>query len=121
MVCVSFICVETKWLIAFAKPLKISGSEECMCIQFPWFSMHFSCKYMFFCNPLQKILMVLSFGRYPKALDSVLEKHLEDCTDEADQNLFHQFISLSLSCGKYKVGRIVILALIWLYCQKADF
>uniref|UniRef100_A0A8C3P347 HEAT repeat-containing protein 1 n=1 Tax=Cyanoderma ruficeps TaxID=181631 RepID=A0A8C3P347_9PASS len=48
------------------------------------------------------ILMVLSFGRYPKALDSVLEKHLEDCTDEAAQNLFHQFISLSLSCGKYK-------------------
>ncbi|NWH61929.1 HEAT1 protein, partial [Geococcyx californianus] len=40
--------------------------------------------------------------KYPKALDSVLEKHLEDCTDEADQNLFHQFISLSLSCGKYK-------------------
>ncbi|NXU49691.1 HEAT1 protein, partial [Turnix velox] len=40
--------------------------------------------------------------KYPKALDSVLEKHLEDCTDEAEQNLFHQFISLSLSCGKYK-------------------
>ncbi|NWY54576.1 HEAT1 protein, partial [Chionis minor] len=40
--------------------------------------------------------------KYPKALDSVLEKHLQDCTDEADQNLFHQFISLSLSCGKYK-------------------
>nr|XP_041571151.1 HEAT repeat-containing protein 1 isoform X3 [Taeniopygia guttata] len=73
-----------------------------MCIQFPWFSLYFSCKYMFFYNPLQKVLMVLSFGRYPKALDSVLEKHLEDCTDEADQNLFHQFISLSLSCGKYK-------------------
>uniref|UniRef100_A0A8C3U5N9 HEAT repeat-containing protein 1 n=1 Tax=Catharus ustulatus TaxID=91951 RepID=A0A8C3U5N9_CATUS len=51
---------------------------------------------------LLKVLMVLSFGRYPKALDSVLEKHLEDSTDEADQNLFHQFISLSLSCGKYK-------------------
>uniref|UniRef100_A0A672UCS5 HEAT repeat-containing protein 1 n=1 Tax=Strigops habroptila TaxID=2489341 RepID=A0A672UCS5_STRHB len=44
----------------------------------------------------------LFVGRYPKALESVLEKHLEDCTDEADQNLFHQFISLSLSCGKYK-------------------
>jgi len=51
------------------------------------------------------MLAVLSVGRYPEALDSVLEKHLEDCTDEADQNLFHQFISLSLSCGKYKVGR----------------
>uniref|UniRef100_A0A8C3DK90 HEAT repeat-containing protein 1 n=1 Tax=Corvus moneduloides TaxID=1196302 RepID=A0A8C3DK90_CORMO len=72
------------------------------CLLFPWFSLHFSCKYTFFYKPLQKILMVLSFGRYPKALDSVLEKHLEDCTDEADQNLFHQFISLSLSCGKYE-------------------
>ncbi|KFP32017.1 HEAT repeat-containing protein 1, partial [Colius striatus] len=40
--------------------------------------------------------------KYPKALDSVLEKHLEGCTDDTDQNLFHQFISLSLSCGKYK-------------------
>lgn len=51
------------------------------------------------------MLGVLSVGRYPKALDAVLEKHLEDCTDETEQNLFHQFISLSLSCGKYKVGR----------------
>nr|XP_021382758.1 HEAT repeat-containing protein 1 [Lonchura striata domestica]XP_021382759.1 HEAT repeat-containing protein 1 [Lonchura striata domestica] len=52
----------------------------------------------------QKILPLIRLleKKYPKALDSVLEKHLEDCTDEADQNLFHQFISLSLSCGKYK-------------------
>uniref|UniRef100_A0A663MXZ7 HEAT repeat-containing protein 1 n=1 Tax=Athene cunicularia TaxID=194338 RepID=A0A663MXZ7_ATHCN len=59
-------------------------------------------KYMFFYNTLWKMLGGLSVGRYPKALDAVLEKHLEDCTDEAEQNLFHQFISLSLSCGKYK-------------------
>ncbi|KAM6138113.1 HEAT repeat-containing protein 1 [Phoenicopterus ruber ruber] len=52
----------------------------------------------------QKMLPLIRLleKKYPKALDSVLEKHLEDCTDEADQNLFHQFISLSLSCGKYK-------------------
>ncbi|NXG68188.1 HEAT1 protein, partial [Baryphthengus martii] len=52
----------------------------------------------------QKILPLIRLleRKYPKALDAVLEKHLEDCTDEADQNLFHQFISLSLSCGKYK-------------------
>ncbi|NWR16557.1 HEAT1 protein, partial [Emberiza fucata] len=52
----------------------------------------------------QKILPLIRLleRKYPKALDSVLEKHLEDCADEADQNLFHQFISLSLSCGKYK-------------------
>ncbi|NWV62750.1 HEAT1 protein, partial [Malurus elegans] len=52
----------------------------------------------------QKILPLIRLleRKYPKALDSVLERHLEDCTDEADQNLFHQFISLSLSYGKYK-------------------
>ncbi|XP_054136072.1 HEAT repeat-containing protein 1 [Melozone crissalis] len=52
----------------------------------------------------QKILPLIRLleRKYPKALDSVLEKHLEDCANEADQNLFHQFISLSLSCGKYK-------------------
>ncbi|NXM69175.1 HEAT1 protein, partial [Serilophus lunatus] len=52
----------------------------------------------------QRILPLIRLleRKYPKALDSVLEKHLEDCTDEAEQNLFHQFISLSLSCGKYK-------------------
>uniref|UniRef100_A0A8C5J142 HEAT repeat-containing protein 1 n=1 Tax=Junco hyemalis TaxID=40217 RepID=A0A8C5J142_JUNHY len=52
----------------------------------------------------QKILPLIRLleRKYPKALDSVLEKHLEDCANEADQNLFHQFISLSLSCGKYE-------------------
>uniref|UniRef100_A0A669P181 HEAT repeat-containing protein 1 n=1 Tax=Phasianus colchicus TaxID=9054 RepID=A0A669P181_PHACC len=40
--------------------------------------------------------------KYPKALDSVLEEHLESAMDQANQNIFHQFISLSLSCGKYK-------------------
>uniref|UniRef100_A0A8C3P5N8 HEAT repeat-containing protein 1 n=1 Tax=Cyanoderma ruficeps TaxID=181631 RepID=A0A8C3P5N8_9PASS len=65
------------------------------------------------------ILMVLSFGRYPKALDSVLEKHLEDCTDEAAQNLFHQFISLSLSCGKYKVDDTTSLTLEFRYFIKS--
>ncbi|XP_009462141.1 PREDICTED: HEAT repeat-containing protein 1 [Nipponia nippon] len=52
----------------------------------------------------QKMLPLIRLleRKYPKALDSVLEKHLGDCTDEADQNLFHQFISLSLSCGKYR-------------------
>ncbi|XP_035755575.1 HEAT repeat-containing protein 1 [Egretta garzetta] len=52
----------------------------------------------------QKMLPLIRLleRKYPKALDSVLEKHLENYTDEADQNLFQQFISLSLSCGKYK-------------------
>uniref|UniRef100_A0A8B9CCL5 HEAT repeat-containing protein 1 n=1 Tax=Anser brachyrhynchus TaxID=132585 RepID=A0A8B9CCL5_9AVES len=51
--------------------------------------------------PLEKDLDHL-LASYPKALDAVLEEHLEGATDQADQNLFHQFISLSQSCGKYK-------------------
>ncbi|NWI16941.1 HEAT1 protein, partial [Crypturellus soui] len=52
----------------------------------------------------QKLLPLIRLfeRKYPKALDSVLEEHLEDVTNQADQMLFHQFISLSLSCGKYK-------------------
>ncbi|XP_010210246.1 PREDICTED: HEAT repeat-containing protein 1 [Tinamus guttatus] len=52
----------------------------------------------------QKLLPLIRLfeRKYPKALDSVLEEQLEDVTDQADQMLFHQFISLSLSCGKYK-------------------
>uniref|UniRef100_A0A8B9TSS4 HEAT repeat-containing protein 1 n=1 Tax=Anas platyrhynchos TaxID=8839 RepID=A0A8B9TSS4_ANAPL len=52
----------------------------------------------------QKLLPLIRLleRKYPKALDAVLEEHLEGATDQADQNLFHQFISLSQSCGKYK-------------------
>uniref|UniRef100_A0A8B9QBN7 HEAT repeat-containing protein 1 n=1 Tax=Apteryx owenii TaxID=8824 RepID=A0A8B9QBN7_APTOW len=52
----------------------------------------------------QKLLPLIRLleRKYPKALDSVLEEYLEDVTDQADQILFHQFISLSLSCSKYK-------------------
>nr|XP_025964728.1 HEAT repeat-containing protein 1 [Dromaius novaehollandiae] len=52
----------------------------------------------------QKLLPLIRLleRKYPKALDSVLEEYLEDVADQADQILFHQFISLSLSCGKYK-------------------
>ncbi|XP_064014659.1 HEAT repeat-containing protein 1 [Pogoniulus pusillus] len=69
-----------------------------------------SCGTEFESNPMkmdalnQRMLPLIRLleRKYPKALDAVLEKHLEDCTDETEQNLFHQFISLSLSCGKYK-------------------
>ncbi|MGH0159593.1 UNVERIFIED_CONTAM: hypothetical protein FKN15_008290 [Acipenser sinensis] len=41
--------------------------------------------------------------KYPSALDSVLEGHLKNITDQKEQDLFHQFISLSMSSGKYKI------------------
>ncbi|XP_036376932.1 HEAT repeat-containing protein 1 isoform X2 [Megalops cyprinoides] len=42
-------------------------------------------------------------SKYPGALDVVLEGHLSDITGQEQQDLFHQFISLSLSSGKYKI------------------
>lgn len=34
----------------------------------------------------------------------VLEGHVGDLSSAEDKNLFHQFISLSMSSGKYQVG-----------------
>lgn len=34
----------------------------------------------------------------------VLEGHVSDISSAEDKNLFHQFISLSMSSGKYQVG-----------------
>ncbi|XP_064176653.1 HEAT repeat-containing protein 1 isoform X2 [Anguilla rostrata] len=42
-------------------------------------------------------------SKYPGALDVVLEGHLSDVSNPEEQNLFHQFISLSMSSGKYKI------------------
>ncbi|XP_075780923.1 HEAT repeat-containing protein 1 [Pelodiscus sinensis] len=40
--------------------------------------------------------------KYPKALDMVLEDHLQDVANQREQDLFHQFISLSVSGSKYQ-------------------
>ncbi|XP_042312567.1 HEAT repeat-containing protein 1 [Sceloporus undulatus] len=40
--------------------------------------------------------------KYPKTLDLVLEEYLKDVRNPVEQDLFHQFISLSLSGGKYQ-------------------
>uniref|UniRef100_A0A8D0HKG9 HEAT repeat-containing protein 1 n=1 Tax=Sphenodon punctatus TaxID=8508 RepID=A0A8D0HKG9_SPHPU len=40
--------------------------------------------------------------KYPRALDFVLEEHLKNVKNQTEQNLFHQFISLSMSGGKYQ-------------------
>uniref|UniRef100_A0A803TSM1 HEAT repeat-containing protein 1 n=1 Tax=Anolis carolinensis TaxID=28377 RepID=A0A803TSM1_ANOCA len=42
------------------------------------------------------------YGRYSKTLDLVLEQYLKDVRNPKEQDLFHQFISLSLSGGKYQ-------------------
>ncbi|XP_074846218.1 HEAT repeat-containing protein 1 isoform X2 [Carettochelys insculpta] len=47
-------------------------------------------------------LVRLLEGKYPKALDMVLEDHLQDVTNQKEQDLFHQFISLSVSGSKYQ-------------------
>ncbi|XP_048843510.1 HEAT repeat-containing protein 1 isoform X2 [Brienomyrus brachyistius] len=42
-------------------------------------------------------------SKYPGALGAVLEGHLCDTSSQEEQELFHQFISLSMSSGKYKI------------------
>ncbi|KAL4640133.1 HEAT repeat-containing protein 1 [Arapaima gigas] len=51
---------------------------------------------------LQPLIRTLE-SKYPGALDVALESHLADMSNQEEQNLFHQFISLSLSSGKYKI------------------
>ncbi|XP_066467559.1 HEAT repeat-containing protein 1 [Tiliqua scincoides] len=40
--------------------------------------------------------------KYPRTLDLVLEDYLKDVRNEKEQDLFHQFITLSMSGGKYQ-------------------
>ncbi|XP_036042781.1 HEAT repeat-containing protein 1 [Onychomys torridus] len=47
-------------------------------------------------------LIRLLESKYPKTLDVVLEEHLKEITGLKKQELFHQFISLSTSGGKYQ-------------------
>ncbi|XP_004620418.2 HEAT repeat-containing protein 1 [Sorex araneus] len=47
-------------------------------------------------------LIRLIESKYPRTLDVVLEERLKEITDLKKQELFHQFISLSTSGGKYQ-------------------
>uniref|UniRef100_A0A8D2JC74 HEAT repeat-containing protein 1 n=1 Tax=Varanus komodoensis TaxID=61221 RepID=A0A8D2JC74_VARKO len=40
--------------------------------------------------------------KYPRTLDLVLEEYLKDVRNQKEQDKFHQFISLSMSGGKYQ-------------------
>ncbi|KAG8123551.1 hypothetical protein E2320_019037 [Naja naja] len=42
--------------------------------------------------------------KYSRTLDLVLEKYLKNIRNQKEQDLFHQFISLSVSGGKYQEG-----------------
>ncbi|KAM4828879.1 HEAT repeat-containing protein 1 [Thomomys bottae] len=48
-------------------------------------------------------LVRLLESKYPRTLDAVLENHLKEITGLKKQELFHQFISLSTSGGKYQI------------------
>ncbi|XP_053315982.1 HEAT repeat-containing protein 1 [Spea bombifrons] len=48
-------------------------------------------------------LIRLLESRYPDALDSALANRLKDVSDKEKQDLFHSFISLSTSGGKYEL------------------
>ncbi|XP_028625749.1 HEAT repeat-containing protein 1 [Grammomys surdaster] len=47
-------------------------------------------------------LIRLLESKYPRTLDVVLEEHLKEITGLKKQEIFHQFISLSTSGGKYQ-------------------
>ncbi|XP_003935400.1 HEAT repeat-containing protein 1 isoform X2 [Saimiri boliviensis] len=47
-------------------------------------------------------LIRLVESKYPRTLDVVLEEHLKEIADLKKQELFHQFVSLSTSGGKYQ-------------------
>uniref|UniRef100_A0A6Q2WUA3 HEAT repeat-containing protein 1 n=1 Tax=Esox lucius TaxID=8010 RepID=A0A6Q2WUA3_ESOLU len=42
-------------------------------------------------------------SKYPGALDGVLERHVRDVSSADEKKLFHHFISLSMSSGKYQI------------------
>lgn len=48
-------------------------------------------------------LWVVFARRYPCALDVALENHVKDVSTDNEKGLLHQFISLTMSCGKYQV------------------
>uniref|UniRef100_A0A673BD23 HEAT repeat-containing protein 1 n=1 Tax=Sphaeramia orbicularis TaxID=375764 RepID=A0A673BD23_9TELE len=53
---------------------------------------------------LEKIKICLCFFfRYCSALDDVLAGHVTDVDNDEQKRLFHEFLSLSMSSGKYKV------------------
>ncbi|EHH15929.1 hypothetical protein EGK_02103 [Macaca mulatta] len=49
-------------------------------------------------------LIRLLESKYPRTLDVVLEEHLKEIADLKKQELFHRFVSLSTSGGKYQEG-----------------
>uniref|UniRef100_A0AAY4AU42 HEAT repeat-containing protein 1 n=1 Tax=Denticeps clupeoides TaxID=299321 RepID=A0AAY4AU42_9TELE len=42
-------------------------------------------------------------SKYPATLDTVLDSYVSSLSSEKDRSLFHQFISLSMSRGKYEI------------------
>ncbi|XP_050980668.1 HEAT repeat-containing protein 1 [Labeo rohita] len=42
-------------------------------------------------------------SRYPCALDAAMENHVKNVSSDHEKNLLHQFISLTMSCGKYQI------------------
>ncbi|XP_062859270.1 HEAT repeat-containing protein 1 [Trichomycterus rosablanca] len=51
---------------------------------------------------IQPVVRLLE-QRYPGALDDILEECVSDLTSDQQKDLLHQFLSLTISCGKYQV------------------
>ncbi|XP_031436234.1 HEAT repeat-containing protein 1 [Clupea harengus] len=54
-------------------------------------------------NQQMQSVVRLFESKYPGALDAALGSHVPDVASSEDRSLFHQFISLSMSSGKYEI------------------
>jgi len=53
--------------------------------------------------------------RYPCALDVALENRVKNVISDDEKSLLHQFISLTMSCGKYQVGNHTVFFFFFLF------
>lgn len=54
--------------------------------------------------------MLMLCCRYPGALDAVLVACVGEISAAQQKNLLHQFLSLTVCCGKHQVGRVAFVS-----------
>lgn len=61
--------------------------------------------------------MLMLCCRYPGALDTVLVDCVGVMCSAQQKNLLHHFLSLTMCCGKYQVGRVGFVCLFHSACR----
>uniref|UniRef100_A0A8C2FHI7 HEAT repeat-containing protein 1 n=1 Tax=Cyprinus carpio TaxID=7962 RepID=A0A8C2FHI7_CYPCA len=76
------------------------------CINLQW---HLFSEYKYRISSVLFLVFILEcfffyfFYRYPCALDVALENHVKKMSSDHEKTVLHQFISLTMSCGKYQI------------------